>query len=117
MELIRLDKHNKGRVKSTKPYRPWCVIYTEDFENKSDAFKRKYRLGNISSGIDAEKFGKLRYLAFKDIKKSKAKLYLGCLLCMHYSSKVQKVDLKKLLLSGERIAEITVKAGLGEIRS
>jgi uncharacterized protein len=82
---------------------------------KGEAFKRKYRLGNINSGIDVKKFGKLRQEAFKDIKKSKAKLYLGCLLCMHYSSKVKKSDFKKLLLSGERIAEITVQAGLGEV--
>jgi len=34
---------------------------------------------------------------------------------MHYSSKVKKTDLKKLLVSAERIAEITAKAGLGEI--
>ncbi len=82
---------------------------------KGEAFKRKYRLGNINSGINLKKFGKLRNEAFKDIKKSKAKLYLGCLLCMHYSSKVKKTDLKKLLVSAERIAEITAKAGLGEI--
>jgi len=82
---------------------------------KSEAFKKKYRVGSIDEGIDSEKFGKLRLIAFNDIKKSRAKLYLGCLLCMHYSSKVKKVDFKKLLLSGERIAEITAKAGLGEV--
>ena len=84
---------------------------------KSEAFKKRYRVGNISRGIDTEKFGKLRELAFKNIKKSKAELYLGCLLCMHYSSKVKKVDFEKLLLSGDQIAKITAASGLGEISS
>ena len=37
----RLDEHNKGLVKSTKNRRPLELIYSEEFENKSDAFARE----------------------------------------------------------------------------
>ena len=48
---IRLERHNKGYVKSTKPFRPWQVIYTEEFETKKQAFRREmviklYKGGN-----------------------------------------------------------------------
>ena len=38
----RLAKHNAGRVRSTKAYRPWIVIYEETFDTKSEAAKREY---------------------------------------------------------------------------
>ncbi|MDD4996009.1 MAG: GIY-YIG nuclease family protein [Patescibacteria group bacterium] len=37
----RLEKHNKGLVKSTEPYRPWKVIYYEAYLNKEDAKRRE----------------------------------------------------------------------------
>lgn len=37
----RLKRHNQGKVKSTKAYLPWEVIYTEEFETKSEAYKRE----------------------------------------------------------------------------
>jgi len=37
----RLRKHNKGKVKSTKIYRPWRVIYFETFCTRSEAMKRE----------------------------------------------------------------------------
>ena len=37
----RLHSHNAGKVRSTKAFRPWKVIYFEVFENKSDALKRE----------------------------------------------------------------------------
>ncbi|OGF47755.1 MAG: hypothetical protein A2231_10835 [Candidatus Firestonebacteria bacterium RIFOXYA2_FULL_40_8] len=33
----RLRQHNAGRVKSSKPYRPYRVFYTEVFETLSEA--------------------------------------------------------------------------------
>ena len=38
---MRLKRHNSGKVRSTKAYRPWEVIYTEEFQTKSDAYKRE----------------------------------------------------------------------------
>ena len=39
--LVRLKSHNSGKVKSTKAYRPWKIIYLETFEHKSgNAFKK-----------------------------------------------------------------------------
>ncbi len=40
----RLVKHNNGSTKSTKPYRPWRIIYTETFETKEEAMKREFFL-------------------------------------------------------------------------
>jgi len=33
-----------GKVKSTKPYRPWILIYYEAYKNKKDAAKREKEL-------------------------------------------------------------------------
>jgi len=40
----RLIEHNLGKTKSTKPYRPWKLIYTEDFKDKQTAYKREWFL-------------------------------------------------------------------------
>lgn len=40
----RLKKHNAGEVRSTKPYRPWVLIYYEAFTSKKDAKQREQYL-------------------------------------------------------------------------
>jgi putative endonuclease len=37
----RLKSHNSGKVSSTKAYRPYSLVYKEEFENKTDARKRE----------------------------------------------------------------------------
>jgi putative endonuclease len=37
----RLNEHNRGKVKFTKPFIPWCLVYSEEYESRSDAFKRE----------------------------------------------------------------------------
>lgn len=37
----RLYEHNHGKMKSTKGYRPWKLIYFEEFEDKEKARKRE----------------------------------------------------------------------------
>jgi putative endonuclease len=47
----RLWRHNKGYEKTTKLYRPFVLIHTEDFENRVLArVKEKY----LKSGIGKE---------------------------------------------------------------
>jgi len=41
---IRLDKHNSSKVRSTKPYIPWVMIYYEKFQTRSEAMKREKEL-------------------------------------------------------------------------
>lgn len=41
---FRLRDHNKGSTKSTKPYRPWKLIYKESYKDKKEAYKREYYL-------------------------------------------------------------------------
>ncbi len=36
----RLYKHNCGSTPSTKPYRPWKLVYSEEYASKTDALKR-----------------------------------------------------------------------------
>ena len=40
----RLKQHNSGKTKSTKPYRPWKLVYVEKYETKTEAMKREYFL-------------------------------------------------------------------------
>ena len=42
----RLLEHNAGKVKSTKNRRPLNLIYSEQYENKSDAMKREREIKN-----------------------------------------------------------------------
>jgi len=37
----RLVQHNLGKVRSTKPFLPWKIIYTETFEDLIQARKRE----------------------------------------------------------------------------
>ena len=47
----RLKQHNSGKTRSTRPYKPWEVLFYETYENKIDAIKReKY----LKSGIGRE---------------------------------------------------------------
>jgi putative endonuclease len=43
----RVKEHNSGKVKSTKPYRPWKLIYYEAHRNKTLARKTEifYKTG------------------------------------------------------------------------
>ncbi len=52
----RLSDHNKGKVKSTKAYVPWSIIYTEQFQTKSEAFRREMEIKSYKGG---EAFRKL----------------------------------------------------------
>ena len=38
---VRLRKHNSGSVRSTKAYRPFLVVHTEIFRDKTSARKRE----------------------------------------------------------------------------
>jgi len=37
----RLSRHNKGLVKSTKSRRPLDLVYKEDYQTRSEAYKRE----------------------------------------------------------------------------
>lgn len=38
---LRIDRHNRGDVLSTKSGRPWQLVYYEAFANKSDALREE----------------------------------------------------------------------------
>jgi len=40
----RLVKHNKGHVLSTRPYRPWRLVYQERYNTLSAARKRENQI-------------------------------------------------------------------------
>ncbi|MEI6498908.1 MAG: GIY-YIG nuclease family protein [bacterium] len=42
----RLIEHNTGSAKSTRPFGPWKMIYTEEFDTRQDACKREWHLKN-----------------------------------------------------------------------
>ncbi len=47
--LIRLKRHNDGATASTKPYRPWRIVWTEQHESKSDALKKELYIKRMKS--------------------------------------------------------------------
>jgi len=38
----RIERHNQGRSKYTKPKRPWNLVYIEEHPDRSSAMKREY---------------------------------------------------------------------------
>ena len=46
----RLIEHNSKRVKSTKTFVPWEIVYKEEYENKSEAFNREMQIKSYKSG-------------------------------------------------------------------
>ena len=51
----RLRKHNKGDVKSTKPYRPWKIIYNKSFDTRNEAEIRERQIKSWKSRDDIER--------------------------------------------------------------
>jgi len=47
--LERLEEHNLGATKSTRPGRPWKIVYIEKCENKSTAIKRELEIKKMKS--------------------------------------------------------------------
>jgi putative endonuclease len=50
----RLERHNQGWGRYTKRGIPWKIVYTEGFENKSDALKREREIKNRKSRMYIE---------------------------------------------------------------
>ncbi|MEO8065486.1 MAG: GIY-YIG nuclease family protein [Candidatus Doudnabacteria bacterium] len=42
----RLAQHNLGKTKSTKPYRPFKIVYTETYQSKTECRKRELFIKN-----------------------------------------------------------------------
>ena len=51
----RLKRHNDGLVKSTKSFRPWRLIYTEDYCLRSEAYRRELEIKSYKGGIKFKK--------------------------------------------------------------
>lgn len=37
----RLNSHNRGSVRSTKPYKPWHLVYCEEYQSRLEARQRE----------------------------------------------------------------------------
>jgi predicted GIY-YIG superfamily endonuclease len=46
----RLNDHNQGKCRHTYKFKPWRLIYTEEFVLRADAFKREQQLKCWSRG-------------------------------------------------------------------
>jgi len=46
----RLSKHNAGYVRSTKAYIPWEIVYSENFDSKSNAYRREMQIKSYKGG-------------------------------------------------------------------
>ena len=43
----RLNEHNSGKTKSTKGYRPWSLLYSEDVLGRENARAREKHLKSV----------------------------------------------------------------------
>lgn len=53
----RLVEHNRGATSSTKPYRPYRIVYTETYPTKTNALQRERQIkrsGGIRQAIKAQ---------------------------------------------------------------
>lgn len=50
----RLSKHNSGKVRSTKSRRPFTLVYFEEFESRSEAYKREQEFKSIKNHTKLE---------------------------------------------------------------
>ena len=48
---LRLSRHNKGYVKSTKAYRPWILVYSELYTDRQQAVSREIYLKSLKSKV------------------------------------------------------------------
>ena len=51
----RIERHNQGRTKYTKPKLPWELVYHEEHPDRSSAVKRELEIKNRKSKIFIEK--------------------------------------------------------------
>ncbi len=47
----RIKQHNAGKVRSTKSRRPFVLHYSEEYHNKTDAFRRELFFKSIDGYI------------------------------------------------------------------
>jgi putative endonuclease len=57
----RLAEHNAGKVKSTKPYRPWKKVYLESYGSEIEAMRREKALKAFYFLAIHKYFGKTRH--------------------------------------------------------
>ena len=53
---VRLERHNNGKVRSTKSGCPWKIVYQESYNTRAEAFKRELQIKSYKGG---EAFKKL----------------------------------------------------------
>lgn len=55
---VRLVLHNTGKVRSTKPYLPWQVVYSEKFQTRKEAVQREKQIKSWKRRESIEKLFK-----------------------------------------------------------
>jgi len=46
----RIKRHNNGRVRSTKSYRPWEIVHVENYLTRQEAYKRELQIKSYKGG-------------------------------------------------------------------
>ena len=47
----RLLHHSSGKIKSTKAYKPWEIVYSESYNTRSEAFKKEKQIKSYKGGV------------------------------------------------------------------
>jgi putative endonuclease len=46
----RLENHNRGSTRSTKPYRPWVLVHVETYNSRAEAVQREAIIKSYKGG-------------------------------------------------------------------
>ncbi len=61
--IRRLVEHNSGSTRSTRPFKPWKMIHTEEFDSRKEACKREWYLKHAKGYKEkldiAKKYGEI----------------------------------------------------------
>jgi putative endonuclease len=57
--MNRLNRHNKGLVRSTKSGVLWKIVYAEDYIDKNSAYRREMQIKSYKGGMAFKKLVKI----------------------------------------------------------
>jgi len=51
----RVNRHNRGDSTYSKKFRPWKIVYTENYNDRSRAYRREMEIKSYKGGLKFKK--------------------------------------------------------------
>lgn len=90
-----------------------CSMLSASSVAQDPALRARYQVGDWRTGLDLAKIRETREKAFRTVVKGGRREFLGCLLCIYYSSLLHGGDLRAMLRSSTDIVRLLRKTGMG----